>query len=105
MEGIKGIFLCKGNNPKGGKNKMNKKEIIKEIRDVKIGNSKYNFIVVHKSPGKKKGGWSFCGGWGQPVGPFKKGEMAFEHNWKSCSLREAKILLNEHLLWMNQKRQ
>jgi len=72
---------------------MNKKETIREIRDVVEGNSVYDFIAVAK---KEKGrGYKIVGsGLGYPVSEnYNARDMMFRHSMNECTLAEAEELL------------
>jgi len=76
---------------------MNKREIIKEIRDVVEGRSGYQYIsVAKKTEGK---GWEITGGGlGWPVMEnFGAEDMIFRHDRNSCTLHEAECELDARI--------
>ena len=81
---------------------MNKREIIKEIRDVVSGNSKYQYIAISK----REKGYEIVEKGLSNLGPpllsnrsrlllenFNEDDMLFRHTRNFCTLREAEKLL------------
>ena len=83
---------------------MNKKEIIRKIKEVVSGCDGWQYIVVTKKANGR--GYEIVGGGlGRPLQiNFDAGDMLFRHTQNDCTLREAEELLEAELWNAEQKR-